>query len=339
MATKISKLTLAPYLSKVDGRKRWKWKLSRTADGETHSVTFNTKPEGKAAIHTEIRDAHALGYTVDALFIDQTGGGTHAIYDPKTGTMVEETVKSDAGLLGPRCHELPRGYVTTGKGGTRVRTESGGITSVRRRAKALSAHNTWDDLKAALKEGTVGLRLDSTNTVVVGHMTKTGKGRYQATLADFSVVAGLIIAGSKALGSFSPIFTKPRGLPVQHTMAQVKSAIEKSLSPATTKPKPKPKPTPKPKPAKVSAPKQSPRRSPVKQSPPKQSPRRSPVKQSPPKRSPARVSPARQSPPRVSTPPRISAQTAPHQSQPRRSTPAPATVNKTADILAMIEAM
>jgi len=230
MAARKIILTLSPYRGQYKGKKRWKWRLTSELGKETNEVTFLKKGEAQKVLKEDIQTAHEAGFIVDATFTDQTGGGDRAVY-ALDGSMDSIDIEPKSGLLGPRCRELPRGYIKKANG-TIVRGKAAaGGKSAKKRLRALTARNSWADLLTAIKNNRVGLKARNGALELTKIGVRVGK-KYVATSKDFEVVAGLIVGngrGAKRLGSFPPVYEKPKGVArKQRTEAQVLARVKKA---------------------------------------------------------------------------------------------------------------
>lgn len=108
--SKIAKLNTKPVLVEGSGkgkRRHYEWRLSVSVGGKKFAGTYRSQSDVKKEVVKQVQGFLAEGYAVDALFLDATGAGFHAIYHID-GSMTEKAVTSPKRVLGPRCSPLPR---------------------------------------------------------------------------------------------------------------------------------------------------------------------------------------------------------------------------------------
>lgn len=241
-------LRLAPVLGHNDkGTPRYDWKLQRIAGESKHEIVVRTKREAAKALKNAICDGLAHGFTVDALFVDQTGGGVAATYHAD-GTMKDRRMISPKeGLLGPRCFEIPTTKLEQRKRRAALRPPKAAAAAKPTRkpktpkpkAPAKSAKpKVSAKAKTPAKPKTAKPQAARAMPPAIASFHSAAEGKVGNAVAYLTALA------PKKLGGLKLAFAKGKGIPTS-LRALYKAALEKMSAKAkSVKPKSAKKPTP-----------------------------------------------------------------------------------------------
>lgn len=115
-------ITTRPVLNE----RRWVWRITQEARGQSHSADFAHRKDAMSELRTLIQAALRASLVVDVTVTDQTENGEFARYHPD-GTMTSKAV-TRTNVLGPRCSTLPRTPAAQVERRTALRTGVGALS-------------------------------------------------------------------------------------------------------------------------------------------------------------------------------------------------------------------